>query len=287
MSAFGPYDQVRMCRETNGIFFQLPDEQADLNDFEERKYAALALQEYIPSLEPRNKYAAERDRSPFRKAIWDAIVTLNPYAKLPEGSAAAFYLADTSLELPNPQYERFSTNPADFGPKVQARLQKVQTLIALFERGIVSLEKVRPLRDKEPSRRWRANYDLILAQLHWYQLRLFGYGIGLEQFVRKGAKNKPKDNRWFIRESNRELVLPDELNQKRFKISPEDLQEKFYAAKGRLKEVERMHPGTPWASRANWELRRPIGVTFGTYYQPPPKPSKSRPRPKPTPPPTL
>lgn len=285
MSGFGPFDQVRMCRETNGIFFQLPFEQQNLNDFDDRKYEALALQEYLPSLESRAKYAVERDRSPFRKAIWDVIVMLNPYRKLK--TVTAFYTAETSLELPNPQYQRFTTNPNDFGPKVKARLQKVQTLLALFERAIVALQKVRPLRAKEPSRRWRANYDLILAQLHWYQLRLFEYGIGLEQFVRKGAKNKPTDNRWYIRETGRNLVLPDELNQKRFKVTPQELQDKYYAARARLEEVRRMHPGTPWATRAAWELKRPFGVTFGTYYQPPPKPGKSRPRPRPPKPPNL
>jgi len=277
MSGFGPYDQVRLCRETGGIFFQLPHEQQDLHDFEQHKYAALALREYLPDLTSRSEYARQRNKSEFRKAIWNVIVLLNPYNKQNKGL----------LELPDPRYQRFSTDPRKYGPKVAKRGKKILTMLSIFEKAIKHLENVEPLRTQEPSRRWRANYDLIRAQLYWYQLRLFEYGIAMDQFVRKGMKQNPKHNRWYIRETSRKLVLPDEINQKRFKITPEELKEKYHTALARLEEVSRRHEGTPWAKRAKWERKRPFGAKFGTYYQAPPKRTKRKRRPKPTPPPKL
>lgn len=276
MSGFGPYDQVRMCRETGGIFFQLPHEQTDLNDYEKKEYAALALREYMPDLTSRSEYARERDRSDFRKAIWKVIWTLNPYNPKAKG-----------IELPDPRYQRFSTDPSRFGPEVTRRGKQILAMIQLYQQAINEIERVRYERSQEPSRRWRAAYDLIRAQLYWYQLRLFEYGIGMDQFVRKGMQRKPKHNRWLIRESSRNLVLPDELNEKRFNIDGDTLKEMYEKAQGLLASVKERHPGTPWAERAAWEMKRPFGVVFRTYYQPPPKRTKTRRRPKPPPPPKL
>lgn len=283
MSGFGPYDQVRLCRETGGIFFQLPHEQANLNDYEEKKYAALALREYMPDLSSRLQYSKDRGNSAFRKTIWSVIWSINPYNPALKG-----------IELPDPRYQNFSLNPASFGPVVQQRGKRVLAMLKLYERAIYEIERVRYLRAKEPSRRWRAAYDLIRAQLHWYQLRLFEYGIAMDQFVRVGmkqalakTKGARQHNRWYVRETSRKLVLPDELNEKRFGVSPEVLKSKFEKAQGLLAAVKENHPGTPWAERAAWELRRPFGAVFRTYYQAPPKRGKSRPRPKPTPPPKL
>jgi len=258
----------------------LPHETQDLNDYEAYKYAALAMQEYKPDLGPRSGYALHRDRSKFRRAIAEVVAMLNPFENKVKG-----------LELPDPRYQRFNTNPAQFGPEVARRGKQILAMLTVFERAIRHLEGVKSLRDREPSRRWRANYDLVLAQLYWYQLRLFEYGIGLDQFLRLELANRitnnRRHNRWFVREDGRRMVLPDEQNRKRFKVAPEELQAKKEFALQRLREVEERHPGTPWARRAQWESRRPFGVTFGSYYQPPPKPGKPRPRRKLTPVPKL
>ncbi|MCH8829831.1 MAG: VWA domain-containing protein, partial [Planctomycetes bacterium] len=263
MSGFGPYEQVRLAAETGGIFFQLPHEQADLNDFDDIKYKSYALREYFPDLSTRSKYALERDRSPFRQAIWKVIGLLDPYNKNNKG-----------LELPDPRYQSFSLQSAKTLPRLLRRGKQITNLIVVMQRAIQLLEKVRPLRAKERSVRWRANYDLISAQLKWYQLRLFEYGIGMDQFVRTGIPlrllKNPKHNRFVIRENGRNLVLPDALNQKRFRISGEELKARQQMALKELAEVQKKHPETPWASRAVYEMKRAFGVTFTTYYQPPP-----------------
>lgn len=283
ISGFGPYEQVRLCKMTNGIFFQLPGEQDNLNELDDRENTALNLKEYLPDLSSRSIYQKHRDGSKFRQAIWDVIVMLNPYDPRAKG-----------LELPDPEQtrERFNTDLASYGPKVQDRLQQIKLILSVMQQARRHLASVKDLRDSEPSRRWRANYDLISAQLLWYQVRLFEYGIGLEQFARKGVparlKANPKHNRWFIREDPSEFVLPDELQQKLLGVSPEELEQVRDRAIAGLKQVEAEHAGTPWARRAEWELKRKTGVQFGSYYQAPPKPTKNKkPRPSPPPPPKL
>jgi hypothetical protein len=280
MSGFGPYVQVRLCRNSGGIFFQLPHEQQDLNDFDAKKYASYALKEYLPNLASPAKYARERDNSKFRKAIWNVILMLDPYNPKNKG-----------LELPDPRYQNFSTLPSQYLAVTARRGQKIKNLLGVMERAIRYMEAVRPDRAKEPSRRWRANYDLILAQLHWYQLRLFEYGIGMDQFIRKGIPaskiKNPKHNRFYIREIGGKIQLPDELNAKKFGVTAEALKEKHKEALARLAKVRETHPETPWASRADFERGRPFSVTFRTYYQAPPKKRKAVKRPRPTPPPKL
>lgn len=282
ISGFGPYEQVRLCKMTNGIFFQLPGEQENLNELDDRENTALNLREYLPDLSSRPNYQRHRDSSKFRKAIWDVIVMLNPYNPRAKG-----------LELPDPQQtrERFNTTLASYGPKVQQRLQQIKAILSVMQQARRHLASVKDLRDSEPSRRWRANYDLISAQLLWYQVRLFEYAIGLEQFARKGVparlKENPKHNRWYIREDPSEFVLPDELQQKLLGVTPDELEQVRDNAIEGLEAVKKLHAGTPWSRRAEWELKRKTGVQFRTYYQPPPKPTKSKPRPKPPAPPKL
>lgn len=283
ISGFGPYEQVRLCWKTNGIFFQLPGEQENLNDLDDRENTALNLREYLPDLSSRSVYQNHRDGSDFRKAIWDVIVMLNPYHREAKGI----------LELPDPEQtrERFNTNPASYGPKVQKRLQKIQVILKVMQKARRHLSKVQRLRASEPSTRWRANYDLISAQLLWYQVRLFQYAIGLEQFARKGVparlKEHPKHNRWYIRENPSQFMLPDEVQQKLLGVTPDELKTVHDQAVAGLEKVQELHPGTPWARRAEWELNRKSGIQFRTYQH---KPSPSKPnvkRPKPPPPPKL
>jgi hypothetical protein len=282
MSGFGPYEQVRLCKMTNGIFFQLPGEQEDLNDLDDRENSMLNLREYLPDLSSRSAYQSHRDKSEFRKAVWDVIVMLNPYHPSAQG-----------LEIPDPEEteERFLTDPSDYGPRVQERLQQVKVILNAMQQARRHLARVKDLRSLEPSRRWRANYDLISAQLLWYQVRLFQYGIGLEQFTRNELsarlKQNPKHNRWTIRENPSDFMMPDALQQKLLGITPEELQAAHDRAVAELKKVQEEHPGSPWARRAEWELGRKSGVQFNTYYQPPPKPNPNPPPPPPPPPPKL
>jgi hypothetical protein len=118
---------------------------------------------------------------------------------------------------------------------------------------------------------------------------LFEYAIGLEQFARTDipakVKKNPKLNRWYIQEDPSDFVMPDALQQKLLGVTPEELQQVYDQAVAALEKVKAEHPGTPWASRAEWELARKSGVRFQTYHQPPPGPPNPNAKSPPPPPP--
>jgi hypothetical protein len=81
-AGFGPYEQVRIAKETGGIFFVLPSEEENLSGagaHEERKFRAYDMKQYQPLLLSRREYLQRRNRSKFRTQIWNVIAKLNPH----------------------------------------------------------------------------------------------------------------------------------------------------------------------------------------------------------------
>jgi hypothetical protein len=227
----------------------------------------------LPDNSSRQEYAAERDKSKLRKAIWDVILVLNPYDK----NAAKLFVETQGW---------FTPEPAQFGPEVNSRLARIQDMLGLLAQAQKHLDDVADLRDREASVRWRANYDLIRAQIFAYQVRLFEYGIGLDQFSKKVAAGNffkdPKSNRWLVGHGAEKLILPDEQQTKLLKVTGEQLDAaKKQAIEGFLR-IQQEHPDTPWAVRADWEMKRGFGVTFVEAFHDPRTPA---PMPKGSPPP--
>ncbi len=277
LSGFGPYEQVRWARDTGGIFFQLPHEEQNINDLDDRKFAMLDLREYVPDISSRREYLMHRQSSEFRKAIWDVIAMLNPYNEQ----------VKDQLELP--EYEYFHVNPAESVPKVAKRLQQIVRILGALSAAQQRLASVQRLRDQEPSPRWRANYDLMVAQLYAYRVRIFQYGIALDQFSKTMPQRikKPKSNRWSIRTGTSNLIMPDPAQEKLLKVTAEDIKSAIEQARKQFAMVQELHPRTPWARRAEWEEKRGYGANFSEHYHAPPKRTPRKPRPKPTPPPKL
>ena len=80
-SGFGPYEQTRMARETNAIFFMLPSVESNLVQATKVRYDMEALRPYRPDLRSRAEVFADRDEFPLRTLIWKVIQDLNPYAQ--------------------------------------------------------------------------------------------------------------------------------------------------------------------------------------------------------------
>jgi von Willebrand factor type A domain len=272
MSGFGPYEQVRLARDTGGIFFQLPHEEQSLNDFDARKYAALDMKEYRPDVDSRRAYAEERDRSPFRRGIWEVIGLLNP-----------FDAKNGELELPvEAWYARDVTAAREPVLGALARTRKTFAQLTLAERR---LQALRGARGGEPSRRWRANYDLMLGQVMSYRVRLFQYGLALDQYLRSLPTRtfaNPQSNQWAVSIGGDELLPPDPEQLRALQVTVEDLQTAKANALEQFRQVQREHPNTPWAGRAAWELTRGYGMRFvERYVPPPPPPSPTAPPPPP------
>ena len=285
MSGFGPYEQVRIARDTGGIFFQLPHEEADLNNFDDRRNEMLNLREYLPSLDSRRVYAEQRDRSEFRKAIWDVIKSLNPYD--PERTAA--------LQIPS---GHLPLDPEQFRPRTKEWFSQVMSVVKILGRAQQRLENVRSQRDHEPSLRWRANFDIIDAQLYAYRVRLFQYALALDQYSQSVPTRKfrnPKANHWSVQQGRAKLLMPTRKQEEQISkflgtpFTGETLKKSHQRALRQLAKVREEHPGSPWSRRAEWELRRNFGVAFGEHFHDPKFQQRRRNpnQPKPSPPPKL
>ncbi|MCH7686699.1 MAG: VWA domain-containing protein, partial [Planctomycetes bacterium] len=187
-AGFGPYEQVRLAKETNGIFFVLPGEEENLagrGAQDRRKYHFLDMKEYEPSLQSRRDYRQERASSEFRRTLWNVIVALNPnkHEQLPKNDP-----------LLNIRQLHYSVNLQEFRSQAAQEAGKAARAMVLLNQVIPTLEKLQPLRDKESSERWRANYDLIKAQCIAFRVRLFQYLLAMDQHANANPPPKPAMN---------------------------------------------------------------------------------------------
>lgn len=248
-SGFGPYEQARLAKETGGVFFVLPNEEENLtvrDAIDKRKFAFLDLKEYVPSLAPRREYEETRAKSKFRSAVWDQIKILNPYL-------------DAELSV---QEIHYPVVKAEFQKSGQANFNKALRTMGLLNQAAQALEKVKPLRDKEDSQRWRANYDLVLAQTMAYRVRLFQFLLALDKHSKDFPPLKdPKSNVWNVGRVQ-EMLIPDAAQIKATKVDVAELKKQEQTARELYEFVMKTHPRTPWAARAEFELRYGFGEKF-------------------------
>jgi hypothetical protein len=145
---------------------------------------------------------------------------------------------------------------------MNTQIPRAKILLGYLAAAANVLEQNRELRGQETEIRWQANYDLLLAQLVAYQARLYEYTAYLQHFMQHPQVvplTKPPNLRltyWDIR--TRTETITGEV------IEP-------YVDKATelFKAIIVDHPGTPWAERARWELRRGYGVDLRPVYEPP------------------
>jgi len=247
-AGYGPYEQSRLAKKTGGIFFLLPSIETNLVRGEKRRYELEAMNLYEPDLRARLEILHDRDVSKFRVAIWAVIMDLNPYNKE----------AARSIEL----RVHFSPTAQQFAAQARQEFQKAPVLLRYLHMASEEIEKLEPMRLDESDKRWRANFDLLRAQLVAYQVRIYEYQSYLRQFVAKpefAPIAKPPNLRlthWDIT-TRKETLTDDETAE--MKKRAEEL----------FDVVISDHPGTPWAARAQWEKRRGYGVKLVPQYEPP------------------
>ena len=256
-SGFGPYEQVRMAKETGGIFFLLPGEEEDLTGpgaNSKREFDFLDMKEYQPTLESRREYEELRARSPkFRQQIWEVIVRLNPHI-------------DKELNVRDQWYP---SDPAKFREEAQRNFNRAVKSLVLAQQAAVILEQTAPQREREGSQRWRAAYDLMHAQVYAYRVRLWQYLLAADQHVKANTVPKnPKNNAWDVT-FRQELLPPDEEQLKLTKIDLKEIDDQMKRAKELYALVIKEHPGTPWADRAQLEMKQGFGIGFREVFRDP------------------
>ena len=249
-SGFGPYEQVRMCRESNGVFFLLPSLESNLVRGEKRKYELESMRPYLPDLCDRETYIKRRAESELATRVFGVIQLLNPY-----DPKAAKHIV---------MRHHFSLDKVTFAKQVGEEQEKAKQYFLYLQQAQKEFEAMSNIRAREPQYRWQANYDLIYAQVVAYRVRLYEYGAYLEEFKSKPKKlTQPfgpnKSNNWELRLAGKMLTGD------KFKTDIE-LATKLF------KEVVAKHPGTPWAARAQGELSRGFGVELIEDFEDPRRP---------------
>ncbi len=242
-SGFGPYEQTRMARETNGVFFMLPSVETNLVGAQKERYELEAMRPYRPDLRSRQEVFVDRDKYPLRALIWKVISDLNPHN--PSAQKALELRMEFSLER-----EKYVVQMRQEQAKAKMHLQYMAEAEKALEAG-------RKLRDQEVEPRWRGNYDIIYAQLIAYQARIYEYGVALEDFMRE-PKTAP------LMKGPSRLVHWDVGSVKQTRT--EESKPYIDRATDLFKEVQEVHPGTPYAARAAWEMRRGFGVDLHPDY---------------------
>lgn len=245
-SGFGPYEQTRMARETNGIFFMLPSVETNLVGAQKERYEMEALRPYRPDLRARVEVFADRDQYPLRTLIWQVIQDLNPHNQSTQ----------KAVEL----RMEFSLDPQKFVQQTRQEQGKAKMHLAYMAEAERVLLEGAFLREQEVDPRWQANYDLILAQLVAYQARTYEYGVALDDFI-KSPKQAP------MMKNDKRLVHWDVHTVG--KVRTEDAKPYIERARKLFAEVQKNHSGSPWSARAAGELRRGFGVDLRPDYREP------------------
>lgn len=237
-SGFGPYEQSRLSRETNGVFFMLPSMEKNLVGAHKESYGTEAMRPFRPDLRARTQVFADRDKFPLRNLIWKVISDLNPWN--PQSGKAV----ELKVE--------FSTNPLTMAEEIRTNQQKAIQLLRYLADAEKAMEQGKKLREQEADPRWQANYDMIYSQIIAYQARIYEYGAGLEPYLAKppyaAATKSPN------------LILAHWDVATRKETLTKESKPYIDKAVGLLGRVVEEFPGTPWAARAQWELNRGFGV---------------------------
>ncbi len=239
-SGFGPFEQVRLARRTGGVFYLLPSLESNVLNGEQRVYALEAMRPYLPDLDSRADYDAELRASPLRTALREVIEILNPWTQ-PEVNLAEYYPLEGT----------------EFAKLAVREQEKCQAYVRFLQAAEERLDGLRGERREEPLPRWQANYDLMLAQVVSYQVRAYEYAAVIDRFLRNPQRPKePRTNHWRVN------PIPDG-------ITASETQAAMDRSKRLLGTVIELHPGTPYAGRAEWELARGFGCQLVEHFHPP------------------
>ena len=247
-SGFGPYEQTRMSHESGGIFFMLPSLETALVRGEKRRYELEAMRMYLPDIRSRMEVGKEIEDSELRRSLTKVIYDLNPYN--PEAAKIIEMRVEFSPDLPN------------LFKQIQIECAKATIYGEYLSRAEMEMQRLEKFRRHESSPRWQANYDLIYAQLVAYQARMFEYRAYLLEFA-KNPKFVPATKPPNLRHTGWDI------HTRKQTITGKVVEPYIERASAMFNAVMTDHPGTPWAARAEYELKRGFGVHLIEEYHGP------------------
>jgi hypothetical protein len=240
-SGFAPYELARLAKDTGGIYFLLPSEE-NLRNIRNREqlYSMKTLKEYVPDYEGRGAYIDRRNRSDFRRTMYDVILATRNFP-------FRHHFPITPDEM------RAAATEA--GLRASAQLTQ---LVAIQK----TLESLKKLRDREPDKRWQAHFDLMLAQIVVYQIKAYEYRACMADMIKTVPKPKKMPTP--------DLMVEWDIYHSKQRMAPkEETDEKYAEASKLLARVIELHPNTPWSDLAKDEINRGFGVARGEWHHNP------------------
>jgi hypothetical protein len=243
-AGFGPFALARLAAVSQGEFFCLRPELGSVYQYRSttigHKFWPTGSElRFDPKVAP--KYAPEY----VSRQEYDQLVAAN---KARQSLIAAAKLAPVNIvAFPEQRFEK--RNEA----QMQRALNTAQQFAARHSPDVDKVYEVLSSgegdRDKLPTKRLQAEYDLALGQTLAAKVRLDGYNSMLAALKR--GKN-------FTNETSREWLL-EQGTQIETGSQIQKMSEKAIQC---LQRVVNDHPGTPWAKIAEQELKVPLGWTW-------------------------
>lgn len=235
LSGFGPYEQVRLTRETGGIFFMMPDDKQQKGERRIHHYDPAVMKDYLPDWRPRSVVTDQANQDPLQVVLSQVIDETNPYEAASSSAAEIRQL--------------FSTSPTKLSTEMQQERAKMRAYAAYLDQAIHSLEQAEPLRDSSPSVRQQANYDLLLAQLLAYRIRADEF----HDYLSNSSHSRTQIPTGVA-------IIGWQIAATKRLASPEKHGAEIARARSLLEQIVRERKGTPWAARAQDELDQGFGV---------------------------
>ncbi len=239
-SGFGPYALSRLARATGGIYF------LTRMGTERMGFDPVRMREYNPDWVSREQYEAALSRSPIRQAVLAA--------------------AQLTQQRMGPQPSL--TFPAADGPEFKEVMADNQIKVALtanvVDEALGPIMQAAKYRDKEPSRRWQAHYDLIRGRLLAMKIRCYEYNWACATMKKDAPKfQNANSNAWKL------VPSPEVRYSDKAAAAAKQAQDL-------LKRVISEHPNTPWALLAQRELKDDFGFKWvETYVKPIQRPKET------------
>jgi hypothetical protein len=123
-------------------------------------------------------------------------------------------------------------------------------MLAELTEALEELQEAGKERAKEPSRRWQANYDYVLARLLLQLACLYEYSSLLGEMRRDPPPLDPKGQKGW-RVAAQETMRGDFTGKKLAREAHQTLE-----------KLVQEHPGTPWAELARRDLQVPLRLTW-------------------------
>ena len=230
-SGFGPYALSRLCHASGGQYLRVDPHLQSTKLFPIegiRRLDTAAMNRYKP------EYLSKAE-----------------YQKLLASNAACKALVEATRQPPIPIRQELKLEFAKSGEaELKRALDEAQRAVARIEPKLrqlwTTLTAGKADRDKMPSARWKASYDLAVGRLLATRCRVEGYNIACAQLKQGRVQGAAERRTWVLAPSDEGL-------------GDSSLEKLIKDARAQLERIQHEHPDTPWALMAQRELKAPLG----------------------------